>query len=113
MRSTIEGARVQSAEMIGTKHFAKTQTLGAAYQVLDTDPDFLSLDANGAARNVDLPAATAANNGRMFLIYNPAAGAFSLTVRTFGGGSTVATVAQAKAAIVANFNGTWRALVGA
>lgn len=112
-RSTIEGARVQAGELIGTKHFAKVQTLAGTYQVLDTDPDFLALDPGGAARNVDLPAATAANNGRMIVISNTADAAEALTVRVFGGGSTVVTINQFVTAMVMNMGGTWRALKGA
>lgn len=113
MRVNLEGARINGAEMFGTKHFAKLQTLAAALQLTDNDPDYLAIDPGGSARNVDLPEATAANNGRTFLIYNSADAAETITVRVYGGGTTVGTVAQAKAAIVANIGGTWRMLSGA
>lgn len=113
MRLNLEGARIDGAEMFGTKHFSKLQTLGGALQLTNNDPDFLAIDPGGASRNVDLPEATAANNGRMFLIYNSADAAETLTVRVYGGGTTVGTVAQAKASIVANIGGTWRMLSGA
>lgn len=112
-RLTSEGARIQSSEMIGTKHFPKVQTLTGTYQVLDNDPDYLALDPGGAARNVDLPAATAANNGRMFVIVNTADAAEAITVRAFGGGSTIVTLAQFTSALVMNMGGTWRAVKGA
>lgn len=80
----------------------------------DGEPLVQMLDANGAARNVKLPA-EAGSRGKFLLIFNPAAGAFSLTLQDSQGNalSPAVTVAQNKA-VLAYCNGTaWRALIGA
>lgn len=48
----------------------------------------------GAARNVDLPAGSAALAGQSFLIRNAAQSAHTITLRLTGGGATVATIDQ-------------------
>jgi hypothetical protein len=70
-----------------------------------------AFDANGAARNVDLPA-EAASAGAYLWILNTAAGAFSLTIRNPAAG-TVTTLLQGKAAMVWCDGTTWRAMTGA
>ena len=72
------------------------------------------LDANGAGRNVLLPSESA-NDGKIMLINNPAAGAFSLTLQSSAGAglSPAVTVAQNKTAIVFCDGTAWRALNGA
>lgn len=62
------------------------------YGVIDFDP--------GAARNVDLPAGSAALAGQQLLIRNSANAAETITVRLTGGGATVATVDQNESALV-------------
>lgn len=71
----------------------------------------VALDANGAGRNVDLPA-EAVSAGAYLYIINTAGGAFSLTVRN-PAAATVATVAQGKAAMVWCDGTTWRTMTGA
>lgn len=60
------------------------------YGVIALDP--------GAARNVDLPAGSAALAGQKILIRNAADAAETLTVRLTGGGATVATIDQNESA---------------
>lgn len=76
---------------------SRYQLLTAGVTIPEDDLSTLFLDANGAARNVDMPAPSANILGKIWTIQNPAAGAFSLTVRN-NGGATIATVAQAKCA---------------
>ena len=54
----------------------------------------------GAARNVDLPAGSAALAGQQFIIRNAAQSAHTITLRLTGGGATVATVDQNESALV-------------
>lgn len=83
------------------------RALTAGVVITEEDPSLLVLDANGAARNVDMPAPSANIDGKRWTIQNPAAGAFALTVRN-NGGATIATVAQGKSTevIVVNVAGT-------
>jgi hypothetical protein len=77
------------------------------------DSEVLNLDANGAARNVDLPATSQTLRGQQLVINNTAAGAFSLTVRLTGGGATVVVVAQNKMGLLLCWGaaaGSWRGL---
>lgn len=77
------------------------------------DSEIINMDANGAARNVDLPATSTTLRGIQLIINNTAAGAFALTVRLTGGGATVVTVAQNKMAIITCWSsaaGSWRGL---
>jgi len=78
------------------------------------EPFLQVLDANGAARNVQLPLETA-NDGSMMLIVNVAAGAFALTLQSNAGAalSPAVTVAQNKAALVFCDGTAWRSLNGA
>ena len=80
------------------------------YTELDTWQAF-PLDANGAARNVDLPA-VGAMAGAYFWIINKAAAAFSLTVRD-AAAATVVVIAQNKAAIIWSDGVSWYSLLGA
>jgi len=75
-------------------------TLSAGLVVPANAPSVLVLDPNGAGRNVDLPAAdNSLNQGRVWWIFNMAAGAFALTVRN-NGGATIVTVPQGKIGFV-------------
>lgn len=75
-------------------------TLTGGFVVAANAPSVLVLDPNGAARNVDLPAAdNTLNAGRVWWIFNMAAGAFALTVRN-NGGATIVTVPQGKIGFV-------------
>lgn len=54
----------------------------------------------GAARNVDLPAGSAALAGRQFIIRNAAQSAHTITLRLTSAGATVATIGQNESAVV-------------
>lgn len=79
------------------------QLLTGTYTVAEDAPGTLLLDANGVARNVDMPAPSANIEGKVWTIVNPAAGAFALTVRN-NGGATIVSVPQAKAAQIMVYN---------
>ena len=72
------------------------------------------LDANGAARTVNLPPGV---KGGFLWMYNTAGGVFSLTVKDSTSVVTIATIAQAKAAMfICNGDGTtsaWKLFLGA
>lgn len=76
------------------------------------DSYYLALDPGGAARNVDLPATSAALAGQSVTIINTADAAESLTVRLTGGGATVATIDQNEHAIFTCFSATAGSWVG-
>lgn len=71
----------------------------------------MSFDANGAGRNVDLPA-VAASRGVQLTIINTSSTAVTLTIRN-AGGTTICTAAQNKRATVWCDGTTWYGLVGA
>lgn len=108
-RVTSEGARVQGAELIGTKHFPLTQTISATLTLTDNSPDLMAIAGGASNRDVMLPATGVSNNGRVFMIFN-AGGTNSLVVKHSSGSPTVATILFGDGAIVANVNGTWYAL---
>lgn len=67
--------------------------------------EFLRIDPDGSARNVDLPA-EATSNGLRFTILNTAGGAENLVVRNDGGG-TIVTISQNERATVVCDGVTW------
>lgn len=79
-----------------TETLAADRVLTAAeftnYGVIDFDP--------AAARNVDLPAGSAALAGQQLLIRNSANAAETITVRLTSAGATVATLDQNESALV-------------
>lgn len=79
-----------------TETLAADRVLTAAeftnYGVIDFDP--------AAARNVDLPAGSAALAGQQLLIRNSANAAETITVRLTSGGTTIATLDQNESALV-------------
>ncbi len=89
----LEGEKVRSRSRYEVSRY---QLLTGTTAIAEDDLSVLFLDANGAARNVDMPAPSANILGKIWTIVNPAAGAFALTVRN-NGGATISTVAQAKA----------------
>jgi hypothetical protein len=78
------------------------------------EPLIQFLDANGAARNVNMPLETV-NDGSIMLIVNVAAGAFALTIQSNAGAalSPAVSVAQGKAALMFCDGAAWHALSGA
>jgi len=85
------------------KQLTLTETL-AADRVL-TAAEFsnygvIAFDPGGAARNVDLPAGSAALQGQEITIRNAADAAETITVRLTAGGTTIATVDQNESAKV-------------
>lgn len=70
------------------------------------------LDPGGAARNVDLPATSAALAGQRVVIINSADAAEALTVRLTGGGATVATIDQSENATLICYSATAGSWVG-
>ena len=88
-------------------NFQGPLTLTGAYS-LDLDnvnQNLVAIDPGGAARNVTLWA-EADTHGMLAMIVNLADAAETITLKD-GAASTVGTVAQNKAAIVANIAGTW------
>jgi hypothetical protein len=59
----------------------------------------------GAARNIDLPAGSAALAGQDIILRNAAQSAHTITLRLTAGGTTIATIDQNESAIV-QCNGT-------
>lgn len=100
--SNIENAIVHNSVHSQFKFDHSAITLSGDITLLDGHATVLQLDANGAARNVTLPATSRANKGRVFIIYNTAAAANSLTVKQSNGSTTVLTVAQGKCAMFMN-----------
>ena len=78
-------------------------------------PPLQIIDANGAARTILLPPST--QKGGFFFFMNPAAAAFSLTIKDATNVATIATIAQGKAAMLfCNGDGTttaWKVFLGA
>lgn len=77
-----------------------------------TNNGIIALDPGGAARNVDLPATSAALAGQSVTIINTADAAEALTVRLTGAGSTVATIDQNENATVICYSATAGSWVG-
>lgn len=96
----IQAEKARINQIVGNPFY---QLLTAALVVAEDAPGMLILDANGAARNVDMPAPVASIEGKVWTIQNPAAGAFALTVRN-NGGATIVSVPQGKAAQIMVYN---------
>jgi hypothetical protein len=109
--------RVLSGSDTFTEMFSRrtSRVLAGAITMANSGEPFLQiLDANGVARNVNLPLETA-NDGKLMLIINVAAGAFALTLQSNAGAalSPAVAVAQGKAVLVFCDGTAWRALAGA
>lgn len=78
-----------------------------------TENYIYAVDPGGSARNVDLPATSAALAGQEFVIINTADAAETLTVRLTAGGATVATIDQNEHAVVTCYSATAGSWVGA
>lgn len=60
----------------------------------------IDLDCGGGARNVDLPAGSAALAGQECIVRNSSDAAETITLRLTSGGATVATIDQNESAVV-------------
>lgn len=112
-RGLVEEANIRFSRIHGEKHTVGLYVLGATLVLTDEDPDILDIDANGAARNVTLPAITAYNTGRVYYVCNLTAATYAITLKQSDGSTTLLAVAATKHAIVWNNGTTWRALAGA
>jgi hypothetical protein len=87
---------------MSNKQLTLTETLSADrvltaaefsdYGVLDITP--------GAARNIDLPAGSAALAGQQIILRNAAQSAHTITLRLTSGGTTIATIDQNESAVI-------------
>lgn len=92
-----------------TETLSGTRTITAAEVKEST---IFVFDPGGAGRNVDIPAASAANAGSFLVIANAADAAEVLTVRE-GGSTTVVTPTQAETAILFSTGSKWYGIAGA
>jgi hypothetical protein len=90
---------------------AKRVLAGNIVMANSGEPSIQFLDANGVARNVQLPLESA-NAGKILYIVNTAAGAFALTLQSNAGAalSPAVTVAQNAGAIMLCDGIAWRAV---
>lgn len=113
-RRNLEGVDISDCTFKqGNRMGIMNQTLGADFVMSNDSTQIVVLDANGAARNVRLPPNP--QRGDYYIILNPAAGAFALTLQTGAGAalSPAVTVAQNKACVVFWTGTAWKALSGA
>ena len=75
------------------------------------DHSVFAFDPGGAARNLDLPVASASMAGQVLFIANTADAAEVITIRT-AAAATVATPTQNESAIVFCDGADWHGLVG-
>lgn len=84
--------------------------LSATYVVDKDAPSILTIDANGAGRNVDMAAVTAQGmEGKLWFINNLTAATHALTVRD-AAAATIVSIPATKSAIIGVLNGVWRVL---
>ena len=86
------------------------QVLTGTLTISADAPSLISLDCNGAARNLDMAdEAVAGMEGKLWFINNLTAATHALTVRNDAAGTIVAIPAT-KSAIIAVIGGVWRVL---
>lgn len=93
------------AKVVQFKGIYHSATLTGNVVMDDTYPNVLKLDPGGSARDLTLPTASAALNGRIYKIVNAADAAENIVVKS--GSSTVVTINQNEAAEVVCDNGAW------
>ena len=93
------------AKVVQFKGIYHSATLAGDVTMDDTYPNYLKLDPGGSARNVTLPTAAAALNGRIYKIVNAADAAENLLVKS--GANTIVTINQNEAAEVVCDGGAW------
>jgi hypothetical protein len=112
----IDGVTIRNCTFAeGNKFLQNVQILGGTITLASNAASMQFLDANGAVRTVNLPSNSL--KGKYIKIFNPAGAAFGLTVKDNTSTTTVATVAQGKAAeFWCNGDGTvnaWKVFAGA
>jgi len=100
-------AAISGGKRIGIPGLLVVETLSDDLTLDTTYGNLMALDPGGSARDVTLPAAF---DGGWYFIVNSADAAETITVKD-DGGSTVATVAQNRAAIVASNATGWSQVV--
>lgn len=86
------------------------RVLAATFVVPADAPSMLTLDANGAGRNVDFAAVTAQGmEGKVWFVNNLTGATHALTLRD-SAAATIVSVPATKSAIIAVMNGVWRVL---
>lgn len=110
------GRMVSGSESI-TELFARrtSRVLSGNVTMANSGEPFLQLlDANGVARTCNLPLETA-NDGKLLLIVNVAAGAFAIALQSNAGAalSPAVSVAQGKSVLAICDGTAWRALLSA
>lgn len=103
MANPIKDGQVVNDKMFLSPATANTQVLTGDLTLTDDSPQIQYLDANGANRNINLPAV--ANTNHIFFIYNSASPAFNLVVKS--GATTVATIAQGQSGLIFSNGVTW------
>lgn len=84
--------------------------LGAALVLTADSPSVMSLDCNGAGRNVDMAAVTEQGmEGKMWWINNNTAATYAITLRD-AAAATIVSIPATKSAIVCVIKGVWRVL---
>ena len=99
----LSGATKPLTAQLRLRDGVDVRTLSGALTLDATSGNYLLLDPGGAGRTVTLPAA-AGSNGLAFFIANTADAAEDLTISD---GSTVATVGQGQACVVASNGSDW------
>lgn len=105
--SRVDGAQIANSEM-DRMRFATGILQDAATTVGSTNrPTFLQMTPT-ATRIVTLPAVTAADNGKFYIIRNGAASGsgFDLTINN-AAASTIGTISPLEAGLVIVVNGAW------
>jgi hypothetical protein len=87
----MSGKQLTLSETLGADRILTAKEF-ADYGVIDFDP--------AGARNVDLPAGSAALAGQQIILRNSANAAETITLRLTAGGTTVATIDQNESAVV-------------
>lgn len=113
MRSNIEGARIDDSVVHrGKSSVALRTTTATPQQLSDGDPDVLVYNPGTTPIVVRMPAATALNEGRRFLIYTMGGTGGTVTLHTSAGvalaGAAAGVLPIGTGVAVVNVAGVWR-----
>lgn len=108
MANPIKDGQVVNDKMFLSPAMANTQVLTGDLTLTDESPEIQYLDANGASRNINLPAV--ANTNHIFFIYNSASSAFNLVIKS--GVTIIVTLTQGQSALVMSNGVTWISFSG-